>query len=97
MAAGEAWIFDNGRRYRVNNDAAQPCIHLVADTSGTAAFWQLAFGPGVQNKQWRTVTFQPERKAQPLTERNEHPPVMSAAEVQWLIDDFCAELKKFGR
>ncbi len=41
MAAGEAWIFDNWKPHRVINPSAIHRIHLVADTVGTAAFWDL--------------------------------------------------------
>ena len=40
MAAGEAWVFDNWRRHSVDNGSDEERVHLVADTSGTAAFWQ---------------------------------------------------------
>jgi hypothetical protein len=42
MAAGECWIFDTWRQHRVLNDAVQSRIHLVCDTVGGAAFWELA-------------------------------------------------------
>ena len=35
MAPGEAWLFDNWRRHRVENATDDARIHLVADTSGT--------------------------------------------------------------
>ena len=41
MAPGEAWIFDTWRPHRVINDAQESRIHLVADTVGSAAFWDL--------------------------------------------------------
>ena len=40
MAAGEAWLFDNWRLHRVENPTDDLRIHFVADTSGSAAFWQ---------------------------------------------------------
>ena len=41
MAAGECWIFDTWRNHNVINDASQSRIHLVADTVGGEAFWNL--------------------------------------------------------
>ncbi|HVT32736.1 MAG TPA: sulfotransferase [Rhodanobacteraceae bacterium] len=41
MAAGECWIFDTWRMHHVLNDADNPRIHLVVDTVGGAAFWNL--------------------------------------------------------
>ena len=41
MAAGECWIFDTWRQHRVFNDAVQSRIHLVVDTVGGGAFWDL--------------------------------------------------------
>lgn len=41
MAAGECWIFDTWRQHRVLNDATASRVHLVVDTVGGAAFWDL--------------------------------------------------------
>ncbi|MCR6659975.1 MAG: aspartyl/asparaginyl beta-hydroxylase domain-containing protein [Asticcacaulis sp.] len=92
MAAGEAWIFDNWRRHHVENGSSEARIHLVADTTGTAAFWQFATGQIPPRNQWRTLAFNPLANSQLLTETNQRAPVMPAAEVQWLIDDLRAEL-----
>ena len=92
MAAGEAWIFDNWRRHHVENHSAAPRIHLVADTTGTAAFWAFACGQAPPRAQWRTVKWAAERQPRLLTETNLRAPVMPAAEVQWLVDDLRREL-----
>ncbi len=92
MRAGEAWIFDNWRRHHVENDAPAERIHLVADTSGTAAFWRFACGEAPPREQWRTLPWNPAAKPQLLTERNQRTPVMPAAEVQLLVEDLCADL-----
>lgn len=92
MAAGEAWIFDNWRRHHVENRASAERIHLVADTSGTAAFWRFACGPAPPRGQWRTVAWDAGISPQLLTETDQRSPVMPAAEVQLLVDDLCAEL-----
>lgn len=41
MAAGECWIFDTWRSHRVINAADEERVHLVADTVGSAQFWDL--------------------------------------------------------
>ena len=41
MAEGECWIFDTWRQHRVVNDAVQSRVHLVVDTVGGGAFWDL--------------------------------------------------------
>ena len=92
MASGEAWIFDNWRRHHVENKAQSDRIHLVADTSGTAAFWQFALGTPPPRSQWRTVGWTPGRARPLLTEREQRTAVMPAAEVQMLVDDLCADL-----
>lgn len=92
MGAGEAWIFDNWRRHHVENKASAERIHLVADTSGTAAFWEFARGPAPARAQWRTVAWNPASRQPLLTEGDQRSPVMPAAEVQLLIDDLRAEL-----
>jgi hypothetical protein len=92
MAAGEAWIFDNWRRHHVENNAGEARIHLVADTTGTASFWQFARGPAPPREQWRRLAWDPAASPRLLTESNQRPPVMPAAEVQLLVDDLRAEL-----
>lgn len=92
MAAGEAWIFDNWRRHHVENRASAERIHLVADTTGTAAFWQFACGQAPPRDRWRTLAWDPGNSPNLLTEDNQRSPVMPAAEVQLLIDDLRAEL-----
>ncbi len=92
MAAGEAWIFDNWRRHHVENGSDVDRVHLVADTTGTAAFWRFACGPTPPRAQWRTMPWSADITSGLLTESNRHSPIMPAAEVQWLIDDLRAEL-----
>lgn len=41
MAEGECWIFDTWRQHCVHNDATAARIHLVCDTVGGEAFWDL--------------------------------------------------------
>jgi hypothetical protein len=92
MGPGEAWIFDNWRRHRVENRASAERIHLVADTSGTAAFWQFACGQAPPRAHWRTVNWDPGANPKLLTESDQRAPIMPAAEVQLLVDDLRAEL-----
>lgn len=92
MAAGEAWIFDNWRIHSVENKAPQERIHLVADTTGTAAFWQFACGEAPPRDRWLKHKWRPDVEPALLTEADQRSPVMPAAEVKMLIDDMCAEL-----
>jgi hypothetical protein len=63
MAAGECWIFDTWRPHCVINPVAQERIHIVADTVGSEAFWDLAERgrtPGHGNfRDWHTEEFDP--------------------------------------
>lgn len=92
MASGEAWVFDNWRRHHVENGSDADRIHLVADTTGTAAFWQFACGQAPPRVQWRTMPWKPDITPRLLTECDQRSPVMPAAEVQLLVDDLRAEL-----
>lgn len=96
MAAGEAWIFDNWRRHHVENKSSAERIHLVADTTGTAGFWQFSCGQAPSREQWQTVAWNPEARLQLLTEIGQRLPVMPAAEVQLLVDDLLGELTVDG-
>lgn len=92
MAAGEAWVFDNWRLHRVENPTPDERIHLVADTSGSAAFWQFVGRSEIQNTTDQVFRFDPSRDMTPLTERTTLAPVMAPAEVDLLILDLITEL-----
>lgn len=92
MAAGEAWVFDNWRPHRVENPTDIERIHLVADTSGTAAFWRFVLQPDLPAGQWRQHRFNPAVEAQVLTENNVSPAIMPPAEVELLVGDLRGEL-----
>ena len=93
MSAGEAWVFDNWRLHRVENPTPEERIHLVADTSGSAAFWRLVAQGETANGSTHEVPFDPAAPdVQPLTERAELAPVMCPAEVDLLVLDLRGEL-----
>ncbi len=92
MAAGEAWLFDNWRQHRVENPTPQERIHLVADTSGSAAFWQFVLGSQQSPSTDRLHAFEPALEVTPLTEHATLAPVMHPAEVELLLLDLRSEL-----
>jgi len=92
MATGEAWIFDNWRSHHVENGATTDHVHLVADTSGTADFWQFALGAPPPRAQWRVMAPNPVASARLLTECDQRSAIMPAAEVELLVEDLRAEL-----
>lgn len=92
MAAGDAWIFDNWRLHHVENGADADRIHLVADTSGTAAFWRFACRNAMLRDHWPILGWEPAAAPQLLMECNDRTIVMPAAEVQLLVEDLCREL-----
>ncbi len=92
MAAGEAWVFDNWRPHRVENRSDEERIHLVADTSGSAAFWRFLAQSTNPQAEWREHRYDPTRNAAPLTENNLPSPVMPPAEAQLLLNDIGSEL-----
>jgi hypothetical protein len=92
MGAGETWIFDNWRRHGVQNPTDSERIHLVADTTGSSAFWELA-GRGQDPN--AHVDFRPYvdgRSDAPLTEQAPPRPVMAPSEMELLLLDMRAEL-----
>lgn len=92
MAAGEAWVFDNWRSHRVENFTPDERIHLVADTSGSANFWQLVAQSDNPAAQVRQIPYMPDRQMMPLMERAKLAPVMTPGEVDFLILDLRSEL-----
>jgi hypothetical protein len=91
MAAGEAWIFDNWRLHHVDNATPEERIHLVADTSGSAAFWNMA-AAGQQGRPPRHFAYQPGPAPALALERVNTFRVMPPAEVEALLGDLGADL-----
>lgn len=92
MAAGEAWVFDNWRSHRVENFTPDERIHLVADTSGSAHFWQLVAQSDNPAAPVRQVPYIADRQSSPLMERAKLATVMTPGEVDFLVLDLRSEL-----
>ncbi len=94
MAEGEAWIFDSWKMHRVVNPSGKTRVHLVIDTSGSPEFWELvesaqifssSSAPGREATAVQ-VPFQASKKVKIQTERFNVPVVMSAGEVDALVE-----------
>ena len=92
MAPGEAWLFDNWRLHHVENPTETTRIHLVADTSGTAAFWEFVSQAGGGQLTTGQLPYRPQADVPLLTEQVMPRPVMPPAEVELLLADFRGEL-----
>jgi len=98
MAAGESWIFDSWKMHKVVNTGPADRIHLVIDTSGSAAFWNLlqksqpnpeAGAPAKNNK---LIPFNPNERPEINTEKYNSQLAMSPGEVDALTLDIIDDL-----
>lgn len=99
MAPGECWIFDTYRRHNVLNRTGERRIHLVADTVGSAAFWELvrraeSTGNGAKPVEPDLLEHRPGEAAGLEFERSNFPVVMSPWEQRTLMDDLLGELAR---
>jgi hypothetical protein len=92
MAPGEAWVFDNWRLHRVENPTDSERVHLVGDTSGSGAFWELVAQSDRSGAGVRRHSYDAAASAIPLLERAAPRPVMPPAEMDLLIVDLRSEL-----
>jgi hypothetical protein len=96
MAAGDVWVFDNWRVHAVDNRSTADRVHLVADTCGSAAFWQwvgAAQAAGFESAvKVQTLAFQSGLEAQPLLEGRNVSTVMHPAEVEQIVRGLLADL-----
>jgi hypothetical protein len=92
MRGGEAWLFDNWRLHSVENPSHEARIHLVADTSGSASFWQFVAQGAQPGAADRELRFDTSREGALLTEQSPLRPVMSPGEVDYLVGDLRSEL-----
>jgi hypothetical protein len=92
MAAGECWIFDNWRQHAVRNPTDSHRIHLVADTSGDARFWELAARGLNPAAPIEYRSYQEDDSRTLRMERCLPRPIMSPEEMDLLILDTRSEL-----
>jgi hypothetical protein len=96
MAAGEAWIFDNWKPHRVINPSDVHRIHLVADTVGTADFWNLVRKlhlMGHREMAPREIFYQPGLTPGLRLESNTQPGIMPPAELNGALREMIVDLR----
>lgn len=97
MAEGEAWIFDNWRPHHVLNGSGIRRVHLVIDTVGSAAFWQLAStGSAVQQgltPPAKLVAYQPDSGNPALAFERSTQLVADPAAVRAALHELVADLR----
>lgn len=93
MAAGESWLFDNWRLHRVENLGDAERIHLVADTTGSAKFWQFVASANTPGSTVYTQGYDATRSRKLRVERAAPAAVMPPAELDLLSADLCRELE----
>jgi hypothetical protein len=91
MGQGEAWIFDNWRVHKVENNSDIERIHLVADTTGNGRFWDMAHAAATSELEPQTVPYQPGARAAFATEQHNVYRVMPPSEIDDLLKDLVAE------
>lgn len=96
MAAGECWIFDTWRKHSVKNDSVLSRIHLVCDTVGGDAFWDIVSQGRAHDEfkeHWnpRRIAFDPSSQIDLPCEAVNVPTVMSPWELEqhlsFLLDE----------
>jgi uncharacterized protein (TIGR03032 family) len=94
MAAGECWIFDTWRRHNVLNPTPHERIHLVIDTVGSEAFWELVEASAGTP---RSVPFASGIEHRPACESVNLPTVMSPWEFELSWRDLLSDARFAGR
>jgi len=99
MAAGERWIFDTWKNHQVDNDSTEDRIHLVIDTAGSSAFWQLikqSFVPWLNKPEGSSKLLQYQAGFTPsiLMEKHNAPVVMGPGELEFMISELKQEISQ---
>ena len=82
MAAGETWVFDTSQMHNVINPNPTRRIHLVVDTVGSSALWELIER---SDETPRFIEIDPARKIELRMESVNQPVVMPPAEQESLL------------
>ena len=100
MAPGEAWIFDAWKMHKVVNPSGKTRVHLVIDTAGSPEFWEIidrseVFSSSASSRvplEPELVPYQSTHQVRIKTERFNVPVVMSAGEVDALVDGIVSDV-----
>ena len=100
MAPGEAWIFDSWKMHTVVNPSGHTRVHLVIDTAGSPEFWEIigkseVFSSSACDRlphEPELVPFQSAQRVSIKTERFNMPVVMSAGEVDALVEGIIGDV-----
>lgn len=100
MAPGEAWIFDSWKVHKVVNPSKVLRVHLVADTAGSADFWEMVANsdrPHVtgfsQGSEPKFIPYNPGSQPKVLTERHNSSVVMAPGEADALLIDLLDDVR----
>lgn len=97
MREGEAWVFDNWRSHRVENSSNLFRIHLVIDTVGSSAFWQMCkqasrFNEEEFGKRVAKIPFRYQEDSIFHTETDNQPDILDPFTLKYLCQDFYSDL-----
>ena len=82
MAPGESWVFDTFRRHNVLNPSNHHRVHLVIDTVGTPALWDMIRAGRGREVELEDIAFEQGRTPLILPEHFNIAPVMPPAQMQ---------------
>lgn len=100
MGEGESWIFDTWKQHKVENPSEFTRIHLVADTVGSARFWDLvkqSAQPHISipaQSEPKKIEYKVEQKLNLATETVNAPLVMSPWEQDSVIAPIIEDMRQ---
>jgi len=99
MEAGDTWIFDAWKYHKVENNGKTNRVHLVIDTAGSSAFWEMVSKAEVYSntENWESqvverIRYELNKNVSILCERYNMPLVMSPGEMDGCIYEVIDEL-----
>jgi len=102
MQPGEAWIFDTWQFHNVINESQADRVHLVIDTAGTAAFWNLLSRswtldqPSADREQAELIPFRPDAVPPLRFERHNAHAIDPPSVLAHKFSEFRSELAAFA-
>lgn len=97
MQAGDTWLFDNWRMHSVENNSDIYRVHLVIDTVGSSAFWDVAnycadLPENELKNKTKLVPYNYYHGYELMTERDCSSLVMHPEEMQYLANDLLEDI-----
>lgn len=100
MKVGDAWIFDSWKYHEVHNNGQTNRVHLVIDTCGDSAFWEMVANKGIAVDDFdgttsnsESIPYVKDKAVDILTEQNNGTFILNPGELDFISQELLNSIR----